>query len=129
MMKIEHVAVWAKDPEKMKEFYVRFFDGKASDIYHNPNTGFSSYFITFQTGTRLEIMNKPNLTYNEGNASLTARYAHLAFAVGSKEKVEALTEKMRNNACLVISEPRTTGDGYFESCVADPEGNPVEITV
>lgn len=128
-MKIEHIAIWAKDLEKMKDFYVKYFDGVAEEKYHNPAKNFESYFINFKSGSRLEIMTRPDV--NEANKQACAAcfgYTHLAFSVGSKEKVDLLTEKMRAENHFVISEPRTTGDGYYESCIADPEGNLLEIT-
>jgi len=55
--------------------------------------------------------------------------AHLAISVGSKEKVDELTEKLRADGYTVAGNPRLTGDGYYESVVFDPEGNRIEITV
>lgn len=127
-MKIEHLAIWTKDIEKMKDFYIKFFEGKANEKYTNEKRGFSSYFISFETGARLEIMTMNNTEFKE-KQELLKGYAHMAFSVGSKEKVNELTERIRNEGYEVTSEPRTTGDGYYESCVKDIEGNLVEITV
>ena len=127
-MKIEHTAMYVADLESAKDFFVKYFGGRANDIYHNHKTGFRSYFITFDEGARLELMNKPNVTSIDNFAEHTG-YAHIAFSVGSKEKVDELTERLRNEGYSIISEPRTTGDGYYESCVLDIEGNRVEITV
>jgi lactoylglutathione lyase len=129
-MKIEHIALWASDLEATKDFYTRYFGGKAGDKYVNPNHGFASYFVTFETGTRLEIMHMPSVPDNANDVERQALgWIHIAFAVGSKESVDTLTERLRIDGYRVIGEPRTTGDGYYESVVLDPEGNRVEITV
>ncbi|HHX66017.1 MAG TPA: hypothetical protein GX702_14145 [Chloroflexi bacterium] len=127
-MRIEHVAIWANDLEALKEYYVRFFAAQAGDLYHNERTGFRSYFLTFDSGARLEIMSSPTV---DGAADGVSRigYAHMAFSVGSMDEVDALTEAIRSAGYSVVNEPRTTGDGYYESVVQDPEGNLVEITV
>ena len=127
-MKIEHVAMYVNDLEKAKEFFVRYLNGSANDMYHNQKTGFRSYFISFEDGARLEIMNKPDMMDAEKGLARTG-FIHIAFSVGSEEKVTELTQKMRNDGYEVISGPRTTGDGYFESCILGVEGNQIEITV
>lgn len=128
-MRIEHVALWTSNLENMKEFYEEFFDGEVGSKYVNPKTHFESYFIAFESGARLEIMRKPSLLIGEGSSDRQyAGYAHIAFSIGSKEKVDTMTERLRNKGFQVISEPRTTGDGYYESCILDPDGNRVEIT-
>ena len=127
-MKIEHVAMYVNELEKARDFFVRYLDGSSNDGYHNQNTGFRSYFISFGDGSRLEIMNKPGLVDMEKNLNRTG-YAHIAFSVGSKEAVDEMTEKMRNAGYEVVSGPRTTGDGYYESCIVVIEGNQIEITV
>ena len=88
-MRIEHIAIWAKDIDQVCEFYRKYFGGVVQPLYHNPAKQFTSRFVTFESGARLEIMHRPDI---EG-------------------------------------EPRTTGDGYYESVVLDPEGNRIEITV
>lgn len=131
-MKIDHIALYVKDLEGAKDFFETYFDGKSGDLYHNPATGFSSYFIRFPGGTvdsaRLEIMSKPDLESGSNHASRTG-FIHLAFSVGSKEQVDTLTGRMKADGWEVISGPRTTGDGYYESCVSGFEGNLIEITV
>jgi lactoylglutathione lyase len=127
-MKIEHVAIYVADLEKAKDFFIRYFDGQANGGYQNHKTGFRSYFISFDNGTRLELMNKPDVISVDNTAEKTG-YAHIAFSVGSKEKVDKLTERLKNDGYSVISKPRTTGDGYYESCIFDIEGNRIEITV
>lgn len=127
-MKIEHVALWTRDLEMMKNFYEEVFGAKASEKYSNPKTEFESYFIEFTSGARLELMKKPSIIdlQNDKEAEYIG-YAHIAFSVGSKEKVDSITEDLRRKGVSVVSEPRTTGDGYYESCVLDPEDNRVEI--
>jgi lactoylglutathione lyase len=127
-LKIAHIALWTTNLEAMKNFYEEFFDGKAGSKYINPKTCFESYFIAFESGARLEIMKKPSLLVTKSDSDEQhAGYAHIAFSLGSKEKVDVLTETLRNKGFQVVSEPRTTGDGYYESCILDPEGNRVEI--
>jgi len=129
-MKIEHIAIWAKDLERVKHFYEKYFHVTAGEKYFNPRKNFESYFLRFEDGARLEIMRKPEITSIEKD-TLRERIglAHMAIAVGSKEKVNTLTEELRHDGFQIIGEPRTTGDGYYESVVLDPEGNRIEITV
>lgn len=129
-MKIEHVALWTHDLEKSKHFYCTYFEGQAGEKYHNPRTGFASYFVQFTDGARLEIMQMPGIPANQNNLMQQATgWIHIAFAVGSKEGVDQLTERLRSDGYRVIGEARTTGDGYYESVVLDPDENRVEITV
>ena len=127
-MKIDHVAIYVNDLEKTKEFFIKYFHAKANDIYHNPKTNFRSYFLSFDDGTRLEIMHKPNMQDDNKNLARTG-YIHIAFSVGSKEKVDEVTAKLQNDGYEVISGPRTTGDGYYESCIIAIENNQIEITI
>ena len=127
-MKIEHIAMYVNDLEKTKEFFIKYFNAKANDIYHNPKTNFRSYFLSFDDGTRLEIMHKPNMQDDNKNLARTG-YIHIAFSVGSKEKVDEVTAKLQNDGYEVISGPRTTGDGYYESCIIAIENNQIEITI
>ena len=124
---ITHVALYANDIENTKEFYTKYFNGISNDKYINPR-GFSSYFITFSSGARLEIMAHFELQLQEPKDKVTG-WSHIAFSVGSKEEVMKLTERIVAEGYPLISPPRTTGDGYFESCVSDPDGNRVEITI
>lgn len=126
-MKIDHIALWTNDLEQMKLFYTKYFNGIATGKYTNNQKQFESYFLLFESGTRLELMRKPDLVRRDSFTSLG--YAHLAFSVGSKERVIQLTETIRNDGYTINSEPRITGDGYFESCIIDPEGNLIEITI
>ncbi len=127
-MRIEHIAMYVNDLEAAKDFFIKYFNGISNDGYHNEKTDFRSYFLTFEDGARLEIMSKPFMEDEEKSLNRTG-YVHIAFSVGSKEDVECLTEKMRNDGYDVISGPRTTGDGYYESCIVGIEGNQIEITV
>ena len=127
-MKIEHVAMYVNDLEAARDFFVRYFGGRANTGYHNRTTDFRSYFISFDDGARLEIMKKPGMT-DDRKAPDRTGYAHVAFSVGSVEKVDALTERLRADGYTVISGPRTTGDGYYESGIVAIEDNQVEITV
>lgn len=125
-IKIEHVALWTDNLEELKDFYVEFFEGKAGEKYYNPNKEFESYFIEFSSGARLEIMRKSTVKDNIQKEVLG--YAHLAFSVNSKERVDQVTRVIEKSGYQVVSGPRTTGDGYYESCILDPDGNKVEIT-
>ena len=127
-MPIEHIALYVKDLEAARDFFVRFLGGTANDGYRNPRTGFRSYFIAFGDGARLELMNKPGMDDLEKPPNRTG-YAHVAFSVGSRERVDAVTRQLQAAGYEAVSGPRTTGDGYYESCVAAVEGNLIEITV
>ncbi len=120
--------MYVNDLEKVKEFFVKYLDGKANGGYHNRTTDFRSYFISFGDGARLEIMCKPKTVDMVKDLNRTG-FAHIAFSVGSKEKVDALTERLKSDGFEVVSGPRTTGDGYYESCIVGIEGNQIEITV
>ena len=126
-MHIEHIAMYVNDLEKTKEFFIKYFNAIPNEGYHNKKTNFRSYFLRFDNGARLEIMNKPQMEDAEKTLSRTG-LIHIAFSVGSKEAVNELTEKVRQAGYSVISGPRTTGDGYYESCIIGIEGNQIEIT-
>lgn len=127
-MKIEHVAMYVNDLEKSKEFFTKYFNGKANNGYHNPKTEFRSYFLTFEDGCRLEIMKKPTMEDPQKTLTRTG-FIHIAFQAGTKENVDSLTVQLKQDGYEVLSGPRTTGDGYYESCIIDLEGNQIEITV
>lgn len=124
-MKIEHIAIWVNDLEKMKDFYQKYFQMTASEKYHNQRTGFQSYFLTFGSGTRIELTTKQ---YLSPRVSDSLGYTHIALAVGDKEAVDNMTEQFVADGFPLLSGPRTTGDGYYESVVQDPEGNLIELT-
>jgi lactoylglutathione lyase len=162
-MKIEHVAIWVKDIDKVCEFYQKYFGGVVHPLYHNPAKQFTSRFVTFDDGARLEIMHRPDIgvkrnvgrnvgtvtslqsnTHRSANEKMRAffrfltsamfhvehfGFTHLSFSVGSKEEVDCLTQRMSAEGVPVVGQPRTTGDGYYESVVLDPEGNRIEITI
>ncbi|EMB30890.1 VOC family protein [Treponema denticola] len=127
-MKIEHVALYVHDLEGARTFFMKYLGAKSNDGYHNPRTDFRSYFLSFDGGARLELMNKPGMT-DLPKALARTGYAHIAFSVGSKEKVDALTAELKAAGYEVIGVPRTTGDGYYESCILAIEQNQIEITV
>ena len=127
-MKIEHIALYVKELETARNFFVKYLGAKSNDGYHNPKTGFRSYFLSFDGSARLEIMNRPTLADFPKEPARTG-YAHIAFSVGSKEKVDALTAQLKSDGYEIVSGPRTTGDGYYESCIVAIEGNQIEITV
>jgi lactoylglutathione lyase len=128
-MKIEHAAIWVNDIDKVCEFYRKYFGGVVQPLYHNPTKQFTSRFVTFESGTRLEVMHRPDITptfHVEHSEHLG--FAHLCFSVGSKEDVDRLTRQMSEDGIQVVGQPRTTGDGYYESVVLDPEGNRIELS-
>ena len=127
-MKIEHVALYVNDLERAKDFFAKYFNAKSNDVYHNQKTDFRSYFLSFDDGARLEIMNKPKMSDLPKDLARTG-YVHIAFSVGSRERVDALTAELTADGYEVMSGPRTTGDGYYESCIVAIEGNQIEITV
>lgn len=127
-MKMEHIALYVSDLEQAKTFFITYFGAQANQGYHNPRTDFRSYFLCFEDGSRLEIMTKPDLT-DSGDCLNRFGYAHIAFSVGCKEAVDTLTARLKEDGYPVISGPRTTGDGYYESCIVGLEGNLIEITV
>ncbi|AZA82266.1 glyoxalase [Chryseobacterium lactis] len=127
-MKIEHIAIWVKDLEKSRMFYQKYFGATSNEKYHNPVKNFQSYFLSFDNGCRIEIMTRPDIeTRTSSFESQQFGIVHLAFSAGSKEKVDGLTEKLRNDGYTIAGEPRTTGDGYYESVILDPENNIIEI--
>lgn len=126
-MNINHVAIWVKDIKGVCGFYQKYFGGEVRPEYHNPIKGFTSRFITFESGARIEVMHRGDI--QPSTSCEHFGWAHLALSVGSKEKVDELTNQMKADGITIVSEPRTTGDGYYESVVQDPEGNLVEVTI
>jgi lactoylglutathione lyase len=122
--------MWVKDLEKQKSFYEKYFRAKAGDKYTNPQKGFQSYFLSFQGGARLELMQKSQIPANANDAvAQNIGLIHFAISVGSKQNVDQLTDILRESGFTVLDGPRTTGDGYYESVVLDPESNRIEITI
>ena len=161
-MKIEHIAIWVKDIDRVCEFYRKYFGGVVQPLYHNPTKQFTSRFITFDDGARLEVMHRPDICVERNvgtvemfhvkhaiasvatgcshtgmtehehvghEVSQHLGFTHLSFSVSSKEEVDHLTQQMSSEGVPVVGQPRTTGDGYYESVVLDPEGNRIEITI
>jgi len=129
-MKIEHIAIWVNDIEAMRLFYIKYFGATNNTKYINPIKKFQSYFLSFNDGgPRIEIMQKEGVGTKNNNLPIVTGLAHFAVSVCSKEDVDALTERLRADGYTIASEPRTTGDGYYESVVLDPEENSIEITV
>lgn len=124
-MKLHHIAIWTFRLEELKEFYVRFFGGKSNEKYINPKKGFESYFISFGEGTDLELMSRTDVQ-NTPIEENRVRLTHFAFTFPSQEEVLRFTEQMRSEGYTIAGEPRTSGDGYFESVVLDPDGNRIE---
>lgn len=129
-MKIEHVALWVKDIEKIRSFYERYFHVRSSEKYHNPTKKLSSYFLSFQSGSRLEIMQMDAVAGHGLDPTKDyLGYTHIAISVGSKEKVDEITSILKQDGYKVLDGPRNTGDGYYESKVLDPENNTLEIAI
>lgn len=124
-MQLTHIAIWTNELERSRDFYVKYFKGKSNEKYVNPKKGFASYFVTFEGGASLEIMQRADITRESTDVYIGL--AHFAFSVGSKEKVDAMIEQFRSDGFRITGEPRTTGDGYYEGAVMDPDGNIVEV--
>ena len=124
-MQVEHVALWVRDLETMRQFYVTKLGGQSGARYHNPRTGLTSYFISFGEGCRIELMHAPSV--EPRHAERTVGYAHLAFSLSGRQAVDAAVEALKEQGVAIESGPRTTGDGYYEAVILDPEGNPIEL--
>jgi lactoylglutathione lyase len=129
-MRIEHIAIWTHDLERLRHFYETYFGATANAKYVNPRKQFESYFLTFADGARLELMQRPDMpvSKNDVDQQFTG-YIHIAFSIGSRAAVDALTERLRTGGYRILDGPRTTGDGYYESTTLDPDGNRIEMTV
>ena len=127
-MHIEHTAIWTRQLETLKAFYEIYFSARAGPKYTNPKTHFESYFLTFAAGARLELMQALDVDSTQAAGRMVG-YAHMAFSVGSREQVDRLTERLEVDGYRIVSQPRVTGDGYYESVILDPDGNQVEITI
>lgn len=128
-MKIEHLAIWVADLELMRNFYECYFGLASGEKYYNTTKDFTSYFLSFNDGARLELMHRPTIQDNNRRPQEYMGITHFAISVGSKEKVDALTERLRIDGYIIVGAPRTTGDGYYESVILDPEENRIEITI
>lgn len=124
-MKLTHAALWTTQLEELRDFYTQYFDGTSGEKYVNPAKGFESYFVRFGDGAALEIMRSIHVT--ERSDGVRLGWCHIAFEAGDRDAVNTLTERLRKDGYRIVSEPRVTGDGFYESSVADPDGNLVEI--
>jgi len=126
-MQLAHIALYVQDLEGMKAFYIQYFGATSNAKYHNPKTGLQTYFLSFSGGARLELMTRPELTPHPQQDAPAAGYNHIAFALGSPERVAALAQELSHAGCPILSGPRVTGDGYYEASLQDPEGNLLEL--
>lgn len=129
MTNIRHVAIWVQHLEGIRQFYEKYFNADSGEKYFNPAKGFSSYILSFNDGGAIEIMNRHDIKSLKDHKAEYLGWAHIAIGVGSKKSVLELTEKLRADGYRIVGEPRTTGDGFFESVVLDTEGNRIEITI
>mgnify|MGYP001627659524 FL=1 len=129
-MNIEHIAIWCRDLELMRSFYMQYFNAVSNELYINEQKQYRSYFLSFESGARLELM-QMNTVVENLNATGSQYFGlnHFAFSTGSKTMVDELTSRLSEAGFKVLEEPRTTGDGYYESVVLDPENNRIEITI
>lgn len=129
-MKLEHMAIWTGDLERLRQFYVNYFGATSNAKYINVKKQFESYFLTFQTGARLEIMYSPRVQSLPIDQSIQqSGYAHIAFSLDSKDQVNDLTLRLQRDGYQLLDGPRYTGDGYYESSFLDPDGNRIELTI
>ncbi len=129
-MKIDHIALWCEDLERMRAFYCTYFRATSNELYHNPVKRFYSYFLSFDgSDCRIELMTRPDIAANSADQRYSVMgVAHFDVEIGTEAEVVELTERLRSDGYTIASEPRHTGDGYFESAVLDPEGNYVELS-
>jgi len=128
-MKLEHIAIWTDNVELLRNYYVSFFEGQSNEMYINPKTQFQSYFISFESGARLEIMSMPNIPENT-NDTINAQHKgiiHIAFSVATKQEVDAKAALLQANGFELLNGPRVTGDGYYEFVTLDPDKNRLEV--
>ncbi|MAT44711.1 MAG: hypothetical protein CL609_20440 [Anaerolineaceae bacterium] len=126
-MFITHIAIWTNELEKMKEFYERYFGMVCGEKYHNPQKNFSSYFLSFSDGAQIELMTIYGLKSQDVSRNPVCGIAHFAIQMENRQAVGQLTERFRSDGIIIFSEPRLTGDGYYESCILDPDGNQIEL--
>ncbi len=128
-MRIHHFAIWCDDIELIRAFYIKYFGCESNEMYHNPTKNFTSYFLSFSEGSsKIELMNRPDITEEPQRRGFAKGMAHFDIEVDDKLKVDSLTEELRKDGYIIASEPRRTGDGYYEVGILDPEGNYVEIS-
>ena len=150
-MRIDHAALFCRDLEQMRQFFIDYFDARSNEQYHNPRTGLRTYILSFTEGsTRLELMQRTEQRELSSSLEWPSRdgrrqsqrpdvqdadpsqpaigYVHLSFAVGSRKGVDLLTRRLAADGYTVTSGPRTTGDGYYESSILGPEEILLELT-
>ena len=125
-MRLDHISIYTEDLERLKDFYLKYFAVKSNEKYHNISTGLQTYFLYFEDGARLELMQRPGLLKKDRSLPETG-FCHLSFGVENRQMVDELTELLVKDGYILKSHPRITGDGYYESCILDPDGNEVEI--
>ena len=127
-MRIDHAALFCRDLEQLRQFFINYFDARSNEQYHNSRIDLRTYILSFTEGsTRLELMQRPDVLDADPSQPAIG-YVHLSFAVGSKKGVDLLTRRLAADGYTVTSGPRTTGDGYYESCILGPEGIQIELT-
>ena len=129
-MKIEHLAIWTNQLEALKDFYMKYFEGVAGPKYHNKKKHFQSYFLTFGSGARLEIMTAPGIPDNQ-NDTISSQHLgiiHFAFEVATMQEVDDKAKELGDAGFRILDGPRTTGDGYYEFATLDPDNNRLEVT-
>jgi len=128
VMRVDHIGIWTYNLEGLRNFYMHYFDASSNEGYYNHSKEFRSYLLIFDGDCRLELMEKPTISRSKNDPlKQFTGVAHFAIKTGSKEKVNYLTEELQADGFTVVSEPRTTGDGFYESVILDPDGNRVEI--
>ncbi len=129
-MTLEHIAIWTSQLEELKNFYLKYFNGKSNTKYTNPKTGFQSYFLTFDSGARLELMSMPNIPKNLNDTINKQHHGivHLAFGANTVEEVDKKSEELKRNGYQILRGPRKTGDNYYEFETLDPDNNRLEVT-
>jgi lactoylglutathione lyase len=128
-MKIEHVAIYTRDLEALRSFYTKYFQATSNDLYVNPKKGFSSYFLSFSDGARLELMQMESIPDSlDDPIRQSTGIIHIAFSLGSRSAVDRMSERLREDGYRIVDGPRQTGDGYYECAFLDPDGNRIEIT-
>lgn len=129
-MTLEHVAIWTNNLEILKEYYRNYFGAVPNDKYRNETTGFESYFLTFESGARLELMTRPKIPSNR-NDTVNKQHLgiiHLAFGVSTMDEVNVKARQLQDGGFTILSGPRKTGDGYYEFETLDPDNNRLEVT-
>ena len=129
-MTLEHVAIWTDKLEALKDYYSKYFGGTPNDKYTNEKNQFHSYFLTFKSGARLEIMTMANIPCNLNDTIIKQHKGiiHLAFGVDTKMEVEEKARQLEGDGFKILSGPRKTGDGYYEFETLDPDNNRIEVT-